>query len=74
MLFIFAIKNENEVFIKYALQETIFSLSMLTNSEIIEEILKTLESGARIELCFNILIYTDFSRWRRRDIDRLFEF
>jgi hypothetical protein len=40
----------------------------------IEELLSNIEKGKRIELCFNILIYTDFSRWKQVDIKRLISF
>lgn len=72
-LFRFAIRNENEFFIKHCLSETIF-VSMLSHPEIINELLTTIEKGSRIELCFNIMIYTDFSRWRINEVKRLLDF
>ena len=40
----------------------------------IEELLSNIGKGKKIELWFNILIYTDFSRWKQTDIKRLISF
>lgn len=68
---LFCIDNENAAFLKHALQETVFTVQMLTDPEVVEKLLSTIETGRKIELCFNILIYTDFSRWKQTDIKRL---
>lgn len=72
-LFLFAIRNENDIFIKHSLKEVIFTVKMIANVEVVEEILKNLEKGRKIELCLNILVYTDFSRWRQPEVKRLID-
>lgn len=49
-VFIFAIKNENSIFLKHALVDSIFSISMLANERIIKELLHNLQKGSRLEL------------------------
>lgn len=59
-LFIYCIKNENEVFLKHALRNSVFPGTMLADSEIINEILNTFQLGVKTELLLNILIFCDF--------------
>jgi hypothetical protein len=44
------LNNENEVFINFALQESIFSATMLADEALVENILSTIEQGRRLEL------------------------
>jgi hypothetical protein len=73
MVFIFAIKNENSIFLKHALVDSIFSIAVLTDEEIIKELLRNLEKGSRMGLCLNIMTYTDFGRWHQPDIKYFLE-
>lgn len=72
-VFLFAIKNENEVFIKHVLQDSMVSPKMLTDARIVETLLKSVENGRIMELAFNILIYSDFSQWRQPEVKRLLD-
>lgn len=49
-LFLFAIKNQNEIFIKHSLLDNVFASNMLTDPQLIEELLTNIESGISIEL------------------------
>jgi hypothetical protein len=40
----------------------------------IDTIMKTLIDGTKTELMLNVCIYTDFSAWKRQDIERFMEF
>lgn len=62
-LFNLCIDNENEVFMKYALQESLFDLKLLEHDNVISNILTTIEKGQRLDLCFNVLTYANFSKW-----------
>jgi hypothetical protein len=60
----FAINNSNQLFLKYALKNSIFEVSGINHPEMIQFILIILKQGTKIELVLNVLIYADFSRWR----------
>lgn len=59
----FAIENENIVFLKKALQDSIFSLNLINDPLIIRKLLDKIHSGLNIELVCNVLIFADFSKW-----------
>ena len=73
-LLIYAIRNENEEFIKHALKSLIFNVNMLSEIKIIKELLENLNEGRHIELCLNIIIYVDFGRWSHDYIEVLLNF
>ena len=63
---IFALHNYNEIFLKYALRNSIFGSNILTQEGIIEQILKIFSTGAKSELILNVLLFSDFSRWEQK--------
>jgi hypothetical protein len=63
-LFMYALDNENDQFMKYALQESFFNIKILEKDEIINKILNLLEKGSKIEYCLNILLYANFAKWK----------
>ena len=73
-MFLFAIQNGNEIFLKYALKEAIFSISILHEEKMILTLLDGINNGARIELCLKIIGYVDFYRWNSAFIKRLVNF
>jgi hypothetical protein len=62
-LMVFALRNYNEVFLKYALKTSIFGLSLLSTSTIIDEFLTILKTNTMNELVLNCLLFADFTRW-----------
>jgi hypothetical protein len=73
-LFIYSIRNENDEFIKHALKESVFTINMLSDPILIDELIESLQDGRHIELCLNIMTYSDFGRWAQSDIRRFLEF
>ena len=63
-LMIFALRNNNETFLKYALAKDIFKEEYMKDKRIIEEFLDILQSDCKTELIFNCLIYADYSCWK----------
>ena len=70
----FALNNENELFLKFALKFDVFESGLLETKDMIDTIMKTLIDGTKTELILNVCIYSDFSAWKRPDIDRFMEF
>ena len=68
-LMVFAIRNQNEVFLKFALSDSIFGSDFFENQKVREEILNNIELKAKTEFYLNILLFADFSRWPQRDLD-----
>lgn len=66
---VFAIRNQNEVFLKFALSDSIFGSDFFENQKVREEILNNIELKAKTEFYLNILLFADFSRWPQRDLD-----
>ncbi len=63
-LMIYALDNYNELFLKYAFRNGIFSQNLLTQDDTIELLLTVLKDGVKIELLLNVLLFCDFSRWQ----------
>ena len=70
-LFKFALRNENEMFMKFALKEAKFDNTVVDNQENITKILEYMEKGFKFSFCWNILIYSNFGKWRTEDNRRL---
>ena len=65
-LVIFAIRNQNEEFLCFALQSEMLNLSSFKDEgekAVRQELLTQLESKAKTEFVLNILIYADYSLW-----------
>ena len=73
MLMVFAIRNHNEYFLKYALQQGLFSVDYFAETTVINEILDQLNSKIQTEFILNILIFADFGRWKQKQIRNFIE-
>jgi len=62
-LLLFALRNGNEIFLKYALQESIFSSKNLADKNVVDEILTMLANNSRTEFLLNCLNFANFSQW-----------
>ena len=69
-LFSLALKNENVVFMKYALENGYFTAKLLDEGEVIDMVLGDLEDGVRTEIVFNILTYVDFPKWKQTKLKK----
>ncbi len=71
---IFALRNYNEIFLKYALRNTIFGSDFLVNPKMINEILNILKSKTKTELILNCLIFAEFSRWSQKSLRQFLDY
>jgi len=62
-LLIFSFDNYNEVFLKYALRNSIIGINLMADPDVIEHILGLFEKKAKSELILNVLLFSDFTRW-----------
>ena len=62
-LFIFALNNFNEAFLKYSLRNSIIGINLMTSPSVLEHILDLFAKGAKSELILNVLLFSDFTRW-----------
>jgi hypothetical protein len=62
-LLIFCLKNQNEKFLRHALNTSIFGPTDLKENSVIEQLLEMLTYRSKTELILNVLIYNDFSGW-----------
>jgi hypothetical protein len=70
----FALFNENELFLKFALRYDVFESGLLDTKDMIDTIMKTLIDGTKTELMLNVCIYSDFSAWKRPDVVKFIDF
>lgn len=82
-LFIFALNNSNEMFLKYAFRDTnlgpaIFSADNFKyegdESPVISEIFKMMDEGVQTELILNTLIFAEIGKWKHEDVATFLEF
>ena len=62
-LLLYALHNFNEIFLKYALRNSIIGSNLLTQPYVIEKILELFSRKAKSELILNVLLFSDFTRW-----------
>jgi len=65
--------NNNEIFLKYGLQNQIFQISLLNDVDIIVTILDLLDSGYKTEQVLNIMLYANFGRWEQVYLKRFID-
>jgi len=70
---VFTLKNQNEIFLKYALNEQIFGVGFFDEEEIRDQLIEMLAHKSKTEFVLNVLIYADFSRWPQSTIKDLIE-
>lgn len=63
-LLLFALRNFNEIFLKYALRTSIIGSNLMVRPEVIDPILEIFSRGSRSELLLNVLLFSDFTRWK----------
>ena len=68
-MFIFSLKNYNEEFLKFALNETIFDACIFEKDAVKELIIEMLKKKARSEFIFNVLLYADLTLWSQTDLN-----
>ena len=72
-LFVFCIKNHNEIYLKYALQRAIYGASELCEPEVMDALTEQLQLKSKTEFILNILIFADFGRWGQKRLETLVE-
>jgi hypothetical protein len=60
-LFRFALRNQNEIFLKYALNEALFSEQMFQVKEIREEIMTMIRLKSKTEFILNVCLFADLA-------------
>ncbi|CAI2360713.1 unnamed protein product [Moneuplotes crassus] len=68
----FCIKNENEDFLKHALNNNIFLSSVLDHDDTVTMILDLLYSRTRCDYIINIMMYSDYYLWSKDNLYRLY--
>jgi hypothetical protein len=64
-LLAFCILNNNETFLKYCLKNGIYTTLVLSQPELIDEVLKIFRTGSKTELILNVLMYMNLMKWSR---------
>jgi hypothetical protein len=67
------LNNFNEVFLKYALRNSIIGINLMTQPFVIEHILGLFEKKAKSELILNVLLFSDFTRWETAKLNSLLD-
>jgi hypothetical protein len=62
-LMVFCLRNQNEQFLKFALNESIFAVNYFEQAEVRDELMQILEHKANTTMVLNVLLYADFSIW-----------
>ena len=73
-LMIFCMRNLNEIFLKFALNSSIFGTNFFSNTEVRQKLIDMLVHKAKTELVLNVLLYADFTRWPQKQVKELIEF
>jgi len=72
-LMVFAIRNQNEYFLRFALFNALMGSQFLNDVAVQTELLAQLQSKAKTEFILNILIFADFSRWKQIDLQQFID-
>ena len=62
-LMIFALRNNNETFMKHALKESLFGMDLLSQAPVIAELLYLLSTRGKTEFILNTMLYANFAQW-----------
>jgi hypothetical protein len=60
---VFCLRNQNEHYLKFALNESIFAANYFEQPEVREELMQILQYKANTTMVLNVLLYADFSIW-----------
>jgi len=71
---VFALRNQNEIFLKFALNESIFGVNFFMDDKVREELLAMLAHKAKTELVLNVCVYADFSRWPQSQLREFIDY
>lgn len=72
-LMVFAIRNQNEHFLRFALFHSLLGAQFFAEDKVREELLAQLESKAKTVFVLNVLIFADFSRWPQLHLRRFID-
>ena len=71
-LFVFALQNNNEIFMQEALRRQAFEKSMYREDMVVQTMLKFFENdGSKTNFLLNIFLLTDIEQWRPPQIKQL---
>jgi hypothetical protein len=70
-LLLFALQNFNEIFLKYALRNSIIGSNLMVQPYVIQQVLKIFGRGSRSELLLNVMLFSDFTRWEQINLRAL---
>ena len=68
----FCVINENEDFLRFALNEQIFSQKVIDSDEITKMIIQMLEGKICWNIVINILLFSDFHNWGKENLAKLY--
>lgn len=68
----FSIINENEEFLKFALNNKVFSVSVLDCEKSCSMYVEMLKNRTRCDFIINILLYSDFHSWSKNNLAQLY--
>jgi hypothetical protein len=62
-LMLFALRNNNETFMKHALKESLFGMQFLSEAAVVAEMLYLLSTRGKTEFILNTMLYANFAQW-----------
>jgi hypothetical protein len=62
-LLAFCIMNNNETFLKYCLNNGVYTTLVLAQPDLIDEVLRILCTGTKTELILNVMMYMNLLKW-----------
>ena len=68
ILMIFCLRNQNEVFMKHALQGSLFGMTFLSMDSVVKDLLFMMQSKAKTEFVLNCLLYVNWSQWTQGNL------
>ena len=69
----FCILNNNELFLKFCLKNGIYTAVMLQQTDLIDEVLRIFQLGAKTELILNIIMYMNLLKWSRLQVKKFLD-
>lgn len=71
---IFAIRNQNEHFLKFALGRDYFGSHFFNEKAVRDEILSQMGMKGKTEFMLNILLFADFAKWPSLDLQQFIDY
>jgi len=66
-LMVFALRNNNETFMKHALKESLFGMQFLSEPTVVAEMLYLLSTRAKTDFILNTMPFANFAQWSQTD-------